>query len=73
MGEINPAPKGVCGFAKIEHHQPRAGFGHAVHFVQTFFPARQIPQTVTDGDNVERRIGKWNLQRVTRMNFKFEI
>ena len=66
MGEINPAPEGVGGFAKIEHHQPRAGFGNAVHFIQAFFPTRQVPQTVTDGHNIERGVRKRKLQRVAR-------
>ncbi len=65
MGKINPAPKGICRFAEILHHQPSARPDHTAHFFQTFFPVRQISQTVTDGDNIERCIGKWNLLRVT--------
>ena len=47
----------------------RAGFGDAEHFFQAFFPARQIPQSVADGHDVEGIFGKRKLLRVALKEF----
>ena len=56
--EIKRAPHGVGRLAKIQHDEPRARPGNAVHFVHAPLPARQIPQAVAHGDDVEGVVGK---------------
>ena len=64
MHEIDFTPERVHRPAEIQHNEPRTWPGHAEHFVQAALPVRQIPQPVADGHDVERIVGKRNLQRV---------
>jgi len=68
--EIQAAPEGVRRLAKIQHDEPRAGLGDPEHFVQAAFPAREVPQSVADGDNVEGIVGKRKLLRVALDEFQ---
>lgn len=68
--EIKAAPERVRWFAEIQHDEPRAGLGHAEHFVQPAFPAREIAQAVADGDDVEGVFRKRNLLRVALDEFQ---
>lgn len=61
VGKINSAPKRVGGLAKVEHDQPCAGLGYTDHFINSTLPARQIPQSVANGNDIEIIVRKLDL------------
>ena len=59
--KVEGAPERIVGLAEIEHEEASVGPGDALHFAQAQFPVGQVAQTVADGDEVERVVGKGNL------------
>src|SRR5437762_1213504 len=67
-----PTPERIVGLAEIQHQQPSSGPGHAPHLAKALFEAGQIPQPVSDGDQVETVVAERNTDRVTAQKLRIE-